>query len=277
MSAHTLKPNRHFQEFSFFDSESTSHLEIETRNISKPILLILHGLFGGLSNFDAVVDDLKSEFHIVILSLPFFDEDHLQTIPQLSKYVFRFLENVFPGKSIHLIGNSLGGQIAIHLCIHHKETFDSLILTGSAGLMENSFGWSKPKRFCAEYTKERVKDVFFSYELEPESIQSIQDVLINSEQCGRLLKLARNSKNTHLGHQLSEIAQPVLLIWGENDDVTPPNVAEQFCSSIPNASLKWIPKCGHAPMMEHPSLFAHYCHTFLSQQQITTKLEKKYV
>jgi pimeloyl-ACP methyl ester carboxylesterase len=277
MSTHSLKPNRHFQEFSFFDSEWNNPLAIETKMTSKPILLILHGLFGGLSNFDAVVDDLKSDFRMVILSFPFFDQDHLQTIPQLSKYVFRFIESVFPNEPIHLIGNSLGGQIAIHLCLHHKDTFVSLILTGSAGLTENSFGCSKPKRFSVEYIKERVKDVFFSYELDQDSIQSIQDVLINSDQCGRLLKLARNSKNTHLGHHLHEIKQPVLLIWGENDDVTPPSVANQFCSSLTNAHLKWIPECGHAPMMEHPSLFATYCHYFLTQQLLTIQHDKNYV
>ena len=48
---------------------------------------------------------------------------------------------------------------------------------------------------------------------------------------------------------------PACLIWGQNDTVTPPEVAEEFHTLLPNSELHWIEKCGHAPMMEHPDLF----------------------
>jgi pimeloyl-ACP methyl ester carboxylesterase len=273
MSANIILPNRNIHPFAFFDSD----LDSESISADKPVVLILHGLFGGLSTFTAVVDKLKHDYRVIILSLPFFDQDHLQTIPQLSRYVSRFINQILPEKSIHLIGNSLGGQIAIHLSTHYSKSIQTLILTGSAGLMENTFGCSKPKRFSLDYIKERTKDVFFSYQLEDESLTAIQNVLLDNEQCGRLIKIARNSKTTHFGNLLMEIKQPVLLIWGENDKITPPIAAQEFRKAIPNASLKWISKCGHAPMMEHPELFAHYCHSFFTKHKTETNYSSSYV
>jgi len=48
---------------------------------------------------------------------------------------------------------------------------------------------------------------------------------------------------------------PTCLIWGKNDTVTPPHVAEEFHKLLPNSELHWIEKCGHAPMMERPKEF----------------------
>ena len=48
---------------------------------------------------------------------------------------------------------------------------------------------------------------------------------------------------------------PTCLIWGRNDTITPPEVAEDFNKLIENSELFWIDKCGHAPMMEHPQEF----------------------
>jgi pimeloyl-ACP methyl ester carboxylesterase len=53
------------------------------------------------------------------------------------------------------------------------------------------------------------------------------------------------------------------LIWGKNDTVTPPFVAEEFHKLIPNSQLHFIDKCGHAPMMEVPGEFNDLLFTFL--------------
>jgi pimeloyl-ACP methyl ester carboxylesterase len=48
---------------------------------------------------------------------------------------------------------------------------------------------------------------------------------------------------------------PTCIIWGKNDIVTPPNVANEFHELLPDSNLYWIDKCGHAAMMEHPNKF----------------------
>ena len=61
---------------------------------------------------------------------------------------------------------------------------------------------------------------------------------------------------------------PTCLIWGKNDPVTPPKVAEEFYELLPNATLIWIDKCGHAPMMEHPDEFNNHLLSWLSNNNL---------
>ncbi len=61
---------------------------------------------------------------------------------------------------------------------------------------------------------------------------------------------------------------PVCLIWGKNDSVTPPEVAEDFERLLPDANLYWIDKCGHAPMMEHPDEFNKILENWLKERKL---------
>lgn len=63
---------------------------------------------------------------------------------------------------------------------------------------------------------------------------------------------------------MHKINQPVLLVWGKQDIVTPPEVAEEFYFHLPNAKLEFIDNCGHVPMMEQPKLFNQYLNQFLA-------------
>jgi pimeloyl-ACP methyl ester carboxylesterase len=68
-----------------------------------------------------------------------------------------------------------------------------------------------------------------------------------------------------LGDELNEIKQPTLLVWGNNDTITPPFVAREFQRLIPNSELYFIDKCGHAPMMEQPAEFNVILDKFLKK------------
>ena len=58
---------------------------------------------------------------------------------------------------------------------------------------------------------------------------------------------------------------PSCLIWGRNDTITPPEVAEEFKQLLPHATLHWIDQCGHAPMMEHPQQFNQLLDAWLKE------------
>ena len=53
------------------------------------------------------------------------------------------------------------------------------------------------------------------------------------------------------------------LIWGKQDNITPPHVAEEFHELLPDSKLYWIDKCGHAPMMEQPLEFNKILNDYL--------------
>jgi pimeloyl-ACP methyl ester carboxylesterase len=87
----------------------------------------------------------------------------------------------------------------------------------------------------------------------------------NRLQLIRILALAKSAIRNNLGEELGQIKQPTLLIWGNQDTVTPPFVAEEFHKLIPNSELKFIDKCGHAPMMEQPVAFNIILEEFLTK------------
>jgi pimeloyl-ACP methyl ester carboxylesterase len=67
---------------------------------------------------------------------------------------------------------------------------------------------------------------------------------------------------------LPKMVMPVSLIWGKDDTVTPPDVAEEFHKLLPNSTLYWIDKCGHAPMMEHPEEFNQLLEEWLKKEKL---------
>src|SRR5690606_36158171 len=124
-------------------------------------LLLLHGLFGALSNFDDITEAFKSQYRVVIPLLPIYDLPLLTTgVTTLSKYLLKFVKYK-KLKNINLLGNSLGGHVALIFTLNNPEYVKALVLTGSSGLYENSFGGTFPKRENYEFIKEKVAYTFF--------------------------------------------------------------------------------------------------------------------
>ena len=108
-------------------------------------LLLLHGLFGALSNFQDLIEHFKKQYLVIVPLLPLFELDIFHTtVGGLEKFVFKFIE-ARNYNNIHLLGNSLGGHVALVHILKHPERIKSLILTGSSGLFENGMGDSYPE------------------------------------------------------------------------------------------------------------------------------------
>jgi pimeloyl-ACP methyl ester carboxylesterase len=63
------------------------------------------------------------------------------------------------------------------------------------------------------------------------------------------------------------VRQPVCLIWGRQDVITPPAIARDFQRRLANADLFWIDECGHAPMIEQPDAFNRVLENWLAAQR----------
>jgi len=227
-------------------------------------LMLLHGLFGALSNFSDLIEKFRTTHKVVVPLLPLFDLDILHTsVTGLAKHVTQFIE--FKGfDNIHLLGNSLGGHVGLVYVLKHPEKVKSLILTGSSGLFENAMGDSYPKRGDYEYIKNKTAQTFYDPAIAtPELVDEVFEITRNRLKVIKILALAKSAIRNNLGEELNQIKVPTCLIWGKNDIVTPPFVAEEFKKLIPHAELHFIDKCGHAPMMEVPAEFNEILHTFL--------------
>ena len=229
-------------------------------------LMLCHGLFGALSNFSDLIEKFRHTHKVVVPILPLFDLDILHTsVSGLEKHVAAFIEHK-NYTNIHLLGNSLGGHVALVYILKHPEKVKSLILTGSSGLYENAMGDTYPKRGDYEYIKNKTAQTFYDPNVATkELVDEVFEITCNRIKVIKVLALAKSAIRNNLGAELKEIKQPTLLIWGKNDCVTPPMVGEEFNKLIPNSQLHFIDKCGHAPMMEVPDEFNSILEKFLTE------------
>lgn len=229
-------------------------------------LLLLHGLFGALSNFKDLIEHFRQTNKVIVPMLPLFDLDIFHTtVGGLQKFVQKFLE-ARDYSGIHLLGNSLGGHVALVHVLKHPERIKSLTLTGSSGLFENGMGDSYPKRGDYEYIKKKVEITFYSPETATkELVDEVFEITNNRIKVIKIISLAKSAIRNNLGEELSQIKVPTCLIWGNNDIVTPPFVGKEFHKLIPNSELYFIDHCGHAPMMEVPAEFNKILGNFLSK------------
>jgi pimeloyl-ACP methyl ester carboxylesterase len=227
-------------------------------------LMLLHGLFGALSNFSDLIEKFRSTHKVVVPLLPLFDLDILHTsVTGLAKHVTQFIDHKGYDQ-VHLLGNSLGGHVGLVYVLKHPEKVKSLILTGSSGLFENAMGDTYPKRGDYEYIKNKTALTFYDPAMAtPELVDEVFEITRNRIKVIKIIALAKSAIRNNLGEELNQIKVPTCLIWGKNDTVTPPFVAEEFKKLIPHAELHFIDKCGHAPMMEVPDAFNEILYTFL--------------
>ncbi len=229
-------------------------------------LVLLHGLFGALSNFKDLVEHFRQHYKVVVPLLPLFELDILHTtVGGLAKFVHKFIE-ARGFENINLLGNSLGGHVSLVYLLKHPERVKSLTLTGSSGLFESGMGDTYPRRGDYEYIKKKTELTFYDPKTATkELVDEVFDITKNRIKVIKIIALAKSAIRNNLGDELNNIKQPTLLIWGNNDTITPPFVAREFNRLIPKSELHFVDKCGHAPMMEQPEEFNMVLHKFLKK------------
>lgn len=231
-------------------------------------LVLLHGLFGALSNFRDLIDHFKGTHRVFIPMLPLYDLTKLDsTVSGLAKFVDKFVA-ARGLKKFHILGNSLGGHIGLVYALQNPENIKTITLTGSSGLFEHGMGETYPKRGDYEYVKKKTQLTFYDPNIaSKELVDEVYEITNNRLKALKIIQLARSAIKHNLGGELKNITVPVCLIWGKNDTITPPMVAEEFKKLLVSSELHWIDKCGHAPMMEVPGEFNKILDGFLAQNK----------
>lgn len=218
-------------------------------------MVLLHGLFGQLSNWDSVVRAFSPSYDIYIPSLPIYDTPKDEPLLFLLEFLERYIASHRLEKFI-LVGNSLGGHLAVLYAARHSAQVERLVLTGSSGLYENTNMGSFPKRSTEAYIRERVQYTFHDPAIATETlIAQVLEITTDPQKCLGVLRVAKSAQRHYVADLLPAITAPTLLIWGNEDRITPVRVAGEFAGMIPCVKLVVLPDCGHAPMMEKPDAF----------------------
>ncbi len=201
------------------------------RGEGDPVVL-LHGLMGRMDHWEEVLDALGDLCRPIALSLPILEEEMPEaSIGEVGRFVVRFLDAIDIPRAV-IGGNSLGGHVALEMALSHPERVSGLILPGSSGLFE-----------------------------------SLWRLVTTPASAHRVLRFARAAKRHNVEDRLSCIEVPVLLVWGKDDRITSPEVAERFHALLPDSRLSFLANCGHAPMLEQPEGFSMAVADWLADTQ----------
>ena len=235
-----------------------------------PILILLHGMLGGIGNWTRTISALSDRYRLIVPFIPMYSMPIKEAnITGLVTYVEEFIE-LLDLERFSIIGNSIGGHLAIYYAHRNLEKIDALVLTGASGIYEMEWGQGVIKRRDPEFIREKAGITFFDPDIVTDDlVDFLQEVGSSRESVMRLLKIARSSKVEKVDKMLADIDIPCLLIWGEEDIVTPPFVAKEFLDGLPNAELLMFEECGHAPMIEKPDIFNQRCREFFDQLLIS--------
>lgn len=237
---------------------------IETDPGREMTLLLLHGLFGALSNFKTIIDHFANKANVVVPLLPIFDMplrklsvtglvDHVNQFVHFKKFT-----------RLNLVGNSLGGHVAILYALAKPELLKSMTLTGSSGLFEAPLGSTFPKRGNYDFVQKKTESTFYDpLVASKDLVDEVYDIVNDRNKAIRVIAIAKSALRHNISDRLHTIKRPTLLVWGMQDTITPAFVGEKFNELLPNSRLFLLDKCGHAPMMEHPEEFNRLLNEFL--------------
>ena len=227
-------------------------------------IILLHGLFGSLANFDQTVAHCSLSYKTFAPLLPLYDLPiGSSTVEGMVAYLLDFV-NEMKLDAVTIVGNSLGGHVALVFALKYPERINALVLTGSSGLFEKGFGEALPKRGDYQYIRHKTEQTFYNPAIATkELVDEVFDIVSDRDKALKVLSMAKSALRNNLADQLCHIKVPVLLIWGKNDNITPPEVAKEFHKLLSNSELVWIDHCGHAAMMEQPQIFNELLDGFL--------------
>lgn len=254
---------------------------------SGPALLFVHGIGASMTNWAPNIEYFKRRYRVIALDLPGFGKsdfaDNDCTVEQFCGAILGLLEHLGV-ENVSVIGNSLGGLIALHMTLEHPELVLSLVLVDSAGAHAFPFllkaalrklpaGWIKPAILflISRLPKYGWAHRLAGFEVRNEHTGAMVDEALALRDRPDLdsyletyLRTARTALFTRLDERLGEIEKPVLLVWGRNDVGVPLKVGQRMNTLIRDSYLVVIQDAAHVPMLDQPEEFNTVVERFLA-------------
>lgn len=228
-------------------------------------LIFCPGMFGSFRNFGPIGQELSKNYRVIVPYLPMYDVPLKNcTVAYLGEYLGTFIDDLDLKKCI-LAGNSMGGGTILNYTFANPENVDKLILFASSGLSFIPMRGGAMKLKSFDYVKSLLSDIFFdSNKVTHEELTEIFNAFQNKPILLRCLSFTRSTKKNLFHDRLPKITQRTLVIWGENDKVTSPEIGREFHTLIPNSEFHLLAECGHVPPHEQPEKCLRIMQDFLS-------------
>ena len=222
-------------------------------------LLFLHGA-SGMPAILPCLHRLAERFDVVVPEHPGYgrsdEPEWLESIHDMAYFYLDFLEKL-DLKDVLLVGNSMGGWIALEIAVRSTARIRSMVVVSPAGVKAPGV---LPADTFLMSPEEQVRALVFDQKLaearlaEPMTPEALDTALKNRHTTARLAWEPR-FHDPHLPKWLHRIKVPVTIVWGEQDKILPVALAYEFKKLIKNSKLEIIPQCGHLPHAEKPDQF----------------------
>ena len=246
---------------------------------SGPTVVWLHGSGPGASGFSNFKGNYpvfeQAGYRNIVLDLPGFGRSDK---PDNVNYDLDFFVSCLSGfldkagiDRCTLLGNSLGGAIALGTTLAHPERVEKLILMAPGGVEERETYFQMPGILrmvevfaqgpmgIEEMRKVMSLQLFDPTQLDEDLLRERAAVAVT--QPGNLFS---SMLVPNMTERLGEIQVPILGFWGTNDLFNPPAGAFKVLDKAPDARFVMLNRCGHWVQVEHPALFNRECIHFLS-------------
>lgn len=214
-----------------------------------PKLVMLHGVNDNAGTWFTVAAPLAQRFHLILPDLPGHGESepHEGQLP-ISMLVER-IAAILPSEPFTLLGNSLGGWLALLYALRHQERVRTLILESSGGL-------SRPFAIPLLATNREDADVILRAVHGPRfnAPEWVIDALLERAKDSPMLRITETEEH-YLDARLASLALPAHLIWGADDGILPLAYAEELQHALPAAQLHVIEGAAHIPHLQQPQRY----------------------
>lgn len=254
-----------------------------------PSVVLIHGLGGCVENWQQNIDAFAEEYRVYALDLPGFGRSDKPAVPYSIPYLAQFVQDFLTTQGVRratMVGNSMGGAIALELAFSSADMVDKLVLVDAAGFgTEVNIAFrlitvpfigeclSRPSRKGSEnmlrtlfFDPSMITEEMIDFGLELALLPGRGKAFLSTARSFlgfRGVKQAIVKSVIDNAHRLS---CPTLIVWGKQDRIFPVEHAHVGAKVIPNATLQLFDACGHCPHLEYPEAFNSTVLQFLAGQ-----------
>jgi len=238
-------------------------------------LFLFHSLLSDRASFDGIAPRLARSFRVIVPELPGFGRSRAVsgTLADIADRMAEMVREVGNDGEAIVLGNGYGGFVALQMAIRHPALAARLILAdcGAAFSDEGRAAFRTMATVAASKGLAAITDVamrrLFAAEFQaqnPELMRGRREAFLRTDlgvfraACGQLAEL-------DLRPQLSEVKMPTLVLVGEQDEATPPEMSRELAAGLGDARLKIIPGCAHVPQLQAPEVFLAAIADFLPE------------